>query len=473
MVERIPPAAAAAAAALAAALAAGGRSGAAALAFAAGALLCAASLAPAAARGRLRTAGRLAASVGFGVAAGGLAAMAVAAGAMRTYVGFAPDAVAAIEAAAVEDSRPSRSGGSIVLVRLQRVSGRDGAAAPAAGECLLLLARGERVSSGERLRAKGSLSREADPQVPFFFEASAIERRGYAGPGARLRARARSAVERRADSLGYPASALLLALFLGDRYGIPAEMEEAFASTGTLHLLALSGVHVGAIYLLAGTLLKPLLPPRTRWGVVAVLALAYLWLAGPAPSLLRATLGFAAAGASRLTDRDYRPFNLLGLVLLLHIAIDPRDAATLAFQLSYLAVAGLAAGHALLARPLQRWLPPAVALPVAATAGAQAATLPLVLSAFGAWYPVGFVASLLGAPLVMLFLCVGLAALPLARLPGVEAAAPRLLGLMYDVMLQGGRLLARVPPLTIAAGAAGAAGAAAAGLAPLLGRRRP
>ncbi len=94
---------------------------------------------------------------------------------------------------------------------------------------------------------------------------------------------------------------------------------------------------------------------------------------------------------SRLCDRDTRPANLLGLVLFAHIAIDPRDAFTLAFQLSYLAVAGLIAGSALLARPLEKWLPPAVAVPVSVTAGAQAATLPLSLASFGAWYPVGFV----------------------------------------------------------------------------------
>ncbi len=457
MVERVPPAAAASIAALAGLLAAGGRIAAAAALFAGGAIACAAALAAAPPRPqRMSPAQRAAASVGFGAAAGGLLAMVVAIGAAKACTGLPPAAVSSIEATAVEDARPASGGGSLVQVRLDRVADRGGAAAAACGECRLLLPGGERASAGELLAARGSLARETDPLRALVFRAGELQRRGWRSARARLRAEARSAVERAADAIGYPASGLLLALFLGDRYGVPAEMEAAFAATGTLHLLALSGLHVGAIYLLAGTLLRPLLAPRSRWAAVAVLAAGYLWLAGPVPSLVRATIGFGVAGVARLGDRDHRPANLLGLVLLLHMALDPRDAFTLAFQLSYLAVAGLVAGHGLLARPLERWLPPVLALPVSATAGAQVATLPLTLLRFGAWHPVGFVATLAGAPLVMVFLCAGLIALPLVRLPlpAIRVAAPWLLGLLYDMLLAGGRLLARAPALTLAAAAA-------------------
>jgi competence protein ComEC len=473
MVERITPATAASVAALATVLAAGARGAAAgaapaAAAVAAGMAAAAAGIVGMHAAARLRVAGRLAASAGFGLAAGGLLSLSLAFSAWLAHPGLAPGLVGGVEAVTIEDSRPSRSGGSVVTVRLQRAIGRDGLeAASAAGEALAVLPHADRLSAGERVALRGALVPSPAGRPPFVLRAAAVERRGFASPLARLRADARGAVERAADGLGYPASALLLALFLGDRYGIPAEMEDVFLHTGTLHLLALSGTHLAAIYLLAGTVLRPLLRPRARWAAVAVLAAAFLWLAGPAPSLLRAGLAFLAAGVASLAGRDHRPVNLLGLVLLVHLVLDPADAFTLGFQLSYLAVAGLVAGDALLSRRLQKWVPPVAAVPVAATAGAQLATLPLSLAAFGAWYPIGFVATLLGGPLVMLFLCAGLVALPLLRIAPVAEAAPQAFGLLYRVLLEGGRLLARAPAVLLAA-----AGPAAALALVATGRRR-
>ena len=62
-------------------------------------------------------------------------------------------------------------------------------------------------------------------------------------------------------------------------------------------------------------------------------------------------------------------------------------------------------------------------------------------------------AILAGGPLVMLFLCAGLLALPLSALPGLDAALPQALDWLYSLLLEGGRLLARAPAVILAGGA--------------------
>jgi competence protein ComEC len=136
---------------------------------------------------------------------------------------------------------------------------------------------------------------------------------------------------------------------------------------------------------------------------------------------------------------------LLALAAAVVLLANPRSAAELSFQLSFLALLGIALLGPILYRlftpPLPRFLGSALSISV----GAQAATAPLLLSCFGAAYPAGVLAALPLIPMVTAFLWGGLASLALSLLPGPPLmAAP--LGLLHRAIIGCLGLFARIPP---------------------------
>ncbi len=148
---------------------------------------------------------------------------------------------------------------------------------------------------------------------------------------------------------------LFVALVLGERAGLDALTREHFARTGTAHLLAISGLHVGACMLL--------------FWKVATGALSYLpsaWTAGGLPTRLGALVGLASAAAyvavagspvsgrralvmasvvaiAFVLRRRVSPWNALAAACLCVFWADPASASAVGFQLSVLSVGGLLA----------------------------------------------------------------------------------------------------------------------------------
>ncbi len=101
-------------------------------------------------------------------------------------------------------------------------------------------------------------------------------------------------------------------------------------------------------------------PVRSRLAVFLVgsfLLAVYLFVAGLMPSLVRAVVMLTVGGAARLADRDDEPLNLLAIAGVVIIAADPFAAATLSFQLSFLALAGILSLGPILERPLEGRIP--------------------------------------------------------------------------------------------------------------------
>ncbi|RTG93259.1 ComEC/Rec2 family competence protein [Thermus scotoductus] len=191
-------------------------------------------------------------------------------------------------------------------------------------------------------------------------------------------------------------------LVLGDKRGLE-DAYPLFQKAGLAHLLAVSGQNVG--YLAATLALLPL--GRWRYLLALLLLPAYLWLAGPSPSLLRASLmaglsllglflGLGAAGV----------FQALGLALFLQLLLRPEALLGLGFQLSYLAVLGLAL------------VLPALALPSGARGwllGGLAASLAAQLPLTALLVPLGLLKLLLGGVLAPLVEALARALLALAQ----------------------------------------------------------
>ncbi|MCB9764190.1 MAG: ComEC/Rec2 family competence protein [Alphaproteobacteria bacterium] len=198
---------------------------------------------------------------------------------------------------------------------------------------------------------------------------------------------------------------LLRALALGDRAGVDEPTRALLRSTGTSHLLAISGLHLGMVAAMASGLCAALLRPLAlvwpygglRWPaalVGAAASVAFGAAVGWPVSAQRAAWMLAGALAGSATGRGVRPWNLLGIAAGAVALAEPAAVCSLGFQLSFGAVVGLLCVSPRLERylPLDTpWLLRAPARSLAATVGATVGTLPA-----SAWV---FQALPLGAPL--------------------------------------------------------------------------
>ncbi len=141
-----------------------------------------------------------------------------------------------------------------------------------------------------------------------------------------------------------PQSALAAAVLLGARDELPRERAEDFFLTGTIHLLAISGLHIGILACGLWWLLRLLAVPR-RWSLVtaAILVVSYALLTEARPPVTRAAVLVVVFCGARLSGRRGSIYNTLALAALFLLMGNPTVLFQTGPQLSFLAVATIAA----------------------------------------------------------------------------------------------------------------------------------
>jgi len=218
------------------------------------------------------------------------------------------------------------------------------------------------------------------------------------------------------DSVPYSIAA---ALVIGNRESLQAEVRDVFSKTGAMHVLAVSGLHVGMVaWCLTWILLK--LPGTGQgWALVRVLVQsagvwAYVLICGAGPSVVRAGLMFSWYLAGKTLGRPGNIWNAWFGTAFLLLLYEPQWLFDIGFQLSYLAVGGIVLVEPLIAKAIAPswrvvayfWQLTSVGL------AAQLATGPLSVYYFHQ-FPLGFllsgwVAVPLGAVVQALGMAVGL-----------------------------------------------------------------
>jgi competence protein ComEC len=146
-------------------------------------------------------------------------------------------------------------------------------------------------------------------------------------------------------------SGLAAALLLGAREDLDREQTEDFFATGAIHLLAISGLHVGILAMGAWLLGRVgLLSRRTTLLAVVLLVLAYALLTEMRPPVVRASMLIGAFCLAQYCGRPAASFNVLALAGFVVLAIGPAQLFQVGTQLSFLAVATLLVSA--------RWLAP-------------------------------------------------------------------------------------------------------------------
>ena len=135
---------------------------------------------------------------------------------------------------------------------------------------------------------------------------------------------------------------LAAAVLLGAREQIDNERTEAFMKTGTIHLLAISGFHVGIVAWLLHFVLRLLLVPQQRALLIVVLAVvAYTVLSGARPPAVRAAILVTVLCAAQYFGRRPQAFNSLAAAGLVVLALNPADLFRVGVHLSFVAVAAI------------------------------------------------------------------------------------------------------------------------------------
>lgn len=193
--------------------------------------------------------------------------------------------------------------------------------------------------------------------------------------------------------LGVDELAVAAALVLGKRDLITEELRSAYADTGAVHVLAVSGLHVGIVAAILLGVLGRMLPRQRKYTglVVTVLTIlgcwAFAWITGFSPSVQRAAAMFSILLLGRLFKRKGYLLNSLAAAAIVMLLWSPFQLFAVGFQLSFAAVAGIG----LFFRPINRsiYFPYAwqrsIWSVLSVSLAAQLGTLPFSIYYFHQW----------------------------------------------------------------------------------------
>src|SRR5579884_558402 len=249
----------------------------------------------------------------------------------------------------------------------------------------------------------GHLARQGIRVTAFVRDVGAVERLPGRAHGLRARLGRRIAA-----AVPAPEAAVLQALVIGEEGGIPAELREAFSRAGVVHVLSVSGLHVGMVAAASVLAARALLARSERLlllldvdrlaAVVGLVPVAlYAALAGLGVATLRSALMVAAAVVAGLIGRRACVLRTLALAALVLALLWPGTPLDISFQLSFVSVLAIVLGTRRLpaARSWRGRLVGALAVSPSALVG----TAPLTAFHFHQVSVAGLVANPLAIPL--------------------------------------------------------------------------
>ena len=134
---------------------------------------------------------------------------------------------------------------------------------------------------------------------------------------------------------------IVAAMTLGEKKGISKEVRKVFSASGGAHILALSGMHLGILFMILTFLL-----PTKRWPKISVLTellaiWAFVFLIGFQPSLLRAAVMLTIYSIAKMLSRNTRSMDVLAFTAALLLVVSPQWLFDVGFQMSFAAVTGI------------------------------------------------------------------------------------------------------------------------------------
>lgn len=238
------------------------------------------------------------------------------------------------------------------------------------------------------------------------------------------------------------AAGVVQALLVGYRDNMDPQTMQSYKTAGVVHVLAVSGLHVGILFALLHQLLFFLNRKKHGKVVQAVLILGTIWtfalVTGMSGSVIRAATMFSFITVGKNIRRPVSLYNILGASAMVILLFEPFLMLDAGFQLSYLAVFGIGS----LSNYINQWLPRENKIVdyvwklTAMSLAAQIATLPVTIYYFHQ-FPVYFLlANLLVIPVAGIVLHLGFALLLLHAMPFLGVFLGHMVGALAQLMNQ-------------------------------------
>ncbi|HQI69970.1 MAG TPA: ComEC/Rec2 family competence protein, partial [Bacteroidales bacterium] len=211
--------------------------------------------------------------------------------------------------------------------------------------------------------------------------------------------------------------AVISALLVGYTDNLDPDLIRDYQGTGAIHILSVSGLHVGIIFIVLNFLLQFF--DRTKYGRLpkAILLLVFIWfyavLTGMSPSVMRATAMFSFVIMGKALRQPPAIYNTMAASALVLLMFDPYMIAAVGFQLSYLAVLGIVALYPAISKVWtpKYWLSRQIWSLVAVSLAAQLVTFPLCLLYFHQFPNYFLLTNIIATPLSGLVIYLGIAVL--------------------------------------------------------------
>ncbi|MDP3313495.1 ComEC/Rec2 family competence protein [Lutibacter sp.] len=232
--------------------------------------------------------------------------------------------------------------------------------------------------------------------------------------------------------------AVISALLLGEKTTISDELLQDYSKSGAIHILAVSGLHVGLLLLILNFLFRPLHSFKNgkTYAVIAVVILLWMYalIAGLSASVVRAVTMFTALAIGMQLNRPTNVYNTLVVSMFILLLINPFYLFEIGFQMSYIAVFSIVWIQPKLMELWypRFWLTKKVWQLLTVSVAAQMGVLPLSLLYFHQFPGLFFVSNLVVIPFLGFVLGLGLLVIVLAMLNFL----PFWLGELLRIILQ-------------------------------------
>lgn len=227
-----------------------------------------------------------------------------------------------------------------------------------------------------------------------------------------------AAYEKLQQNMDSDNSALAYAMLFGDSSDVDISTMDDYRGSGILHILSVSGLHVGIIVGFLYWFFKKIRCPKIAYFLIITgILIFYCYLCGFVPTVVRSAIMSICLLGAALIGRKYDALSALGLAGLIILAINPLYAYDISFQLSFGCMIGISMFYAPLTRFFRKIkLPKFIASSLAISISAQFLVLPVLIGAFGGSSIFSIFLNILVIPLFSVAYIVLFLALPLTFL---------------------------------------------------------
>ncbi len=210
------------------------------------------------------------------------------------------------------------------------------------------------------------------------------------------------------------------AILLGDKTGLSPELRRVYSLSGTAHVLAQSGLHVGIIAYILFLFLNFTRNRTLKFALYVILLFLFVFLTGFGASAVRAAAMAVLIFGARVLQRRYSPLNILCVVALFAVLIEPSMLFSAGFQMSVASIVGIILLYYPIKKTFQKLFPKQnkaseyLFSSVALTFAASATVSPIVAVYFGTYSVVSFLTNLFIIPLFSLALIFSIIAIALS-----------------------------------------------------------